>query len=126
MIFDLDAFHILSADVEDAVYIWLEESSSVVVRDCLDFAVIQHQCSLDQGFTIARRAGVDDGSTGRQEPINLLNGTYRCGKRTAVIITVEGIQERAVLADKSNLGGRRAGVDAEKCLTLIGSKVGGE
>ena len=46
VILDLDAFHILAADVQDAVYVRIKECSSVVVGDSLHLALIQHQGGL--------------------------------------------------------------------------------
>ena len=41
LIFDLDTLHILTADVEDTVYIRLEEGCGVIVRYGFNFAFIQ-------------------------------------------------------------------------------------
>ena len=46
VIFDLDAFHVLAADVKDAVYVRIKEGSSVVMGDGLHLAFVQHQARL--------------------------------------------------------------------------------
>ena len=46
LILDLDTFHILTADIQNAVYFRIKEGSSVVVGDGLYFALIQHAGQL--------------------------------------------------------------------------------
>ena len=46
MILDADAFHVLTANVQDTVYIRLEECSCIVVGDGLNLTFIQHQGRL--------------------------------------------------------------------------------
>ena len=46
LILDLDTFHILTTDIEDAVYGRIEECRRVVVGDRLDLALIQHEGRL--------------------------------------------------------------------------------
>ena len=45
-IFDLDAFHVLTADVEDAVYLRIKERGGIVVGDGLNLALVEHEGSL--------------------------------------------------------------------------------
>ena len=40
MIFDLDAFHVLAANVQDTVYFRVKKGSSIIVRNRFDFAVV--------------------------------------------------------------------------------------
>ena len=42
-VFDLDAFHVLTADVENAVNLRIEERGGVVVRNGLDLALVEHR-----------------------------------------------------------------------------------
>ena len=67
LIFDLDAFHILTADVQDAVYVRIKEGSGVVVGDGLHLALVQHQAGFDQGLAVTGGAGVDDSCGIRQQ-----------------------------------------------------------
>ena len=53
MIFDTDTFHILSADIQNAVYIWIEELSSVVVGDGLYFAFVKHERCFHQCLAVS-------------------------------------------------------------------------
>ena len=54
MILDADALHVLSADIENAVHIRVEELRGIVMRDGLDLAVIEQEGSLEQRLAIAR------------------------------------------------------------------------
>ena len=45
-IFNLDAFHVLAADVQDTVHVRIKEGSRVVMGDGLHLALIQHQRRL--------------------------------------------------------------------------------
>ena len=74
MIFDLDAFHVLAADVKDAVYVWIKEGSSVVMGDGLHLALVQHQAGFDQGLAVTGGAGVDDSCGIRHQGVDLLDG----------------------------------------------------
>ncbi len=48
-----DAFHILSADVENAVHLRVKIRSTVVVRNGFDLAPVQPECGLHQRFAVA-------------------------------------------------------------------------
>ena len=74
-VFDLDTFHILTADIEDTVYLRIKESSSVIMRNRLNLTVIQQECGFHQGFTVAGRTGTDDFGTGGQLFIDILDRT---------------------------------------------------
>ncbi len=53
LIFDFNTFHILTADVDNAVDIRVKKGGSIVVCHGFHFAFIQHKCSLKQCFSIA-------------------------------------------------------------------------
>ncbi len=46
LILDADTFHILTADIQDTVYLRIKEGSSIVVGDGLHFSVIQQKGSF--------------------------------------------------------------------------------
>ena len=74
LIFDLDAFHILAADVQDAVYVRIKEGGSIVMGDGLHLALIQHQGGFDQRLAVTGGAGIDDSGVLRQQAVDLLDG----------------------------------------------------
>ena len=74
MIIDLDTFHVLAADVQNAVYVFVKERGSIVVGDSLHRTLIQHQGSFDQRFPVTGGAGVDDmGVFGSSRWISLMD-----------------------------------------------------
>ena len=60
VVFNTDTFHILSADIQNTVYIRIEELSSVVMRNGLNFALIEHERCFDQCLTVSGGAGADN------------------------------------------------------------------
>ena len=70
---DLDAFHILAADIQDAVDLRIKERGGVIMRDRFDLALVQHQSRLHKRLPVAGGAGVDDPGAVRHQGIDLLN-----------------------------------------------------
>ena len=54
---DLEALHVLAADVQNAVDVRVEEGSGLIVRDGLDLTVIEQEGGLQQRLAVAGRAG---------------------------------------------------------------------
>ena len=52
VILDLDALHILSADVQDAVNLGIKKCRGIVVRYGLHFSLIEQKRRLDQGLSV--------------------------------------------------------------------------
>ena len=48
VILDLDTFHILTADIQDAVYFRIKEGSCVIMGNCFDFTFVKKKCRFDQ------------------------------------------------------------------------------
>ncbi len=61
LVLDFDAFHILTADVNDTIYIGIEERSSIVVCHGLNLALVKHKSGFEQCLAVSCGAGVDDG-----------------------------------------------------------------
>ena len=104
MVFDLDALHVLAADVQDTVHIGIEESGCLVVGDCLHFSVVEHQSCFDQGFSVSGGTGTDYVSRVGEKRIDLTDRSDTCAERRTVIIGVKRIQQRTVFGDKRCLG----------------------
>ena len=60
-ILDADAFHILSADIENAVDLRVEKGSRIVVGNGLDFALVQAEGRFQKGFSISGGTTVRNG-----------------------------------------------------------------
>ena len=121
-VFDLDAFHVLTADVENAVYLRIKEGSGVVVRYGLDLALVEHECRFDQCPAVAGRAGPCNRCGIRKLAVNILHGMDRGAQRASVVVAVERIQKGTVLTDERSLRGRRSGINAEKTVALVRAK----
>ena len=105
LITDLDAFHILSADIDDTVNLRVEESCCIVMGNGLNFPLIQQQSGLHQSLAVACRTGKCNVCILRKNVVDLLDRTDGCLKRASVIIAVEGVKQGSVLTYKSSLGG---------------------
>ena len=123
LVFDFDTFHVLTADIKNAVYIRLKESGGIVVCNSLYFAFIQHKGGLDQCFAVAGGAGVYDLHTFRKQLINILDGADCGSQRIPVIVMVERVEECSVFAYQRSLCGRGTGVDPEECLSAICTQI---
>ena len=49
LVFDLDTFHILAADIQDTVYLRIKESGGIVMRYGLYLSFVQHQGLSEAG-----------------------------------------------------------------------------
>ena len=121
----LDAFHILSADVQNTVYLRIEEGCGRIMGDGLHLALVQHQGGFDQRLAVACGAGIGDAGRVRHLLIDLLDSPDGGGQGASVVVAVEGIQKRAVFAHHGRFGSGRTGVDAQIAVALICRKIGG-
>ena len=78
LVLDLDAFHILSADIQNAVHLRIKKGGRIVVCDGFHLALVQKKGGLYQSLSIPGGAGVGDLRAFRQQRVNLLNGTDGC------------------------------------------------
>ena len=80
-----DAFHILPADVQHAVYQRIEECGGSGVRDGLHLAVVEAQGGFHQRFSVPGRAGTGDMRPLRHGGQDLQNGLPRDLDRVSAI-----------------------------------------
>ena len=113
-VLDLDALHVLAADIEDAVNLGVEESSRIVVGDGLDFSVVQLEGGFQEGLPVAGGAGVDNVRIGRELFLDLLHGPDGGQKGRALIIIVERIYEFAVFVHEGQLGRGGSGINPKE------------
>ena len=123
LVLDLDTLHILSADIQDTVYVRLKERSGIVVGDGLYLALVQHQRCLDQRLAISGRAGVYDLHTLGKLAVDLLDRGDRGPQRIPFIVMIEGVEQGPVLAYQRGFGRGGTGVDPEESLPFICCKV---
>ncbi len=119
VVLDLYAFHVLSADVQDAVYVRLKKGRGIIVRHCFDLALIQKEGRLNKRFAVAGGAGVDDIYAFRQLAVDVFNGVYGSAQGVSVIIVVKRVQEGSVVAYQSGFCRGGAGVYPKECVPLV-------
>ena len=90
-VFDLDTFHILTADIQNTVNVRREESCGVIMCYGFDFAFIQQKSCFHQGFAISCGAGMLDHSTFRKLRINIFDRGDCCLQRITVVGAVERV-----------------------------------
>ena len=90
LITDLDAFHILSANIYDTVNLRVKESCCIVRGNGLNFPLIQQKSGLHQSLAVACGTGKCNAGILRKNAVDLLDRTDGCLKRASVIIAVEG------------------------------------
>ena len=78
LVLDLDAFHILSADIQNAVHLRVKEGGRIVVCDGFHLTLVQKERGLDQRLAVAGGTGVGDMSVIGKPGIDLLDGADRC------------------------------------------------
>ena len=81
----MDAFHVLAADIEDAVDLRLEKGGGVVVGDRLHFAFVEHQGRLNKGFAVTGGAGISDLCALRQQPFDFGYGLEGGRERASIV-----------------------------------------
>ncbi len=92
LVLDFDTFHVLSADIQDTVYIRLKERGGVVVGNRLDLAFVQQKGSLNRGFSIAGRAGMYDLHAFRKLAVVIFNCADCRTKGIPFIVMIKRIQ----------------------------------
>ena len=123
VVFDADALHVLSADVEDAVYLGIKESGGIIVGNGLYFTLVQKESRLEQGFTVAGGTAAYDLCICREQAVDFRHRRNSSPDRAAVIVAVKRVEERAVFSDESELGCRRTCVDPEEAFSVIVGKI---
>ena len=124
VIADADAFHILSADVQDTVHLRIEEGGRVIMRDGLHFAVIQLEGRLQQGLAVAGGAGARNPDRMRNPVADLTDCPDGGSDRGTVVSGIEAVEQIAALADQCKLGGRGAGVDSQEGISAVIGQIG--
>ena len=123
VIFDLNAFHILSADVQNTVYIRIKKGGGIIMGNGFHFALIQQQCRFDQCFSVTGGTGPGDMCIFRQETVDLLDGTDGGSQRIAVIIAVKRVEQCPVFSHKCCLGSCGTGIDTQIAVSFISGKL---
>ena len=89
LVTDLDAFHILTADIQDAVYFRIKESSCIVMGNSLNLTFIKKKSRFDQGLAVTGGAGKGNLGVFRKKFIDLFDRTDGSFQRISVVVAVE-------------------------------------
>ena len=111
-IFDLEALHILTADVDDEIHIRHKVFCSGKVRHRFHQTVIAAECVLHQLFAVAG-GGHADHLQARVLLVNFQQLFPDEGQRVAQIRLIVGVEDLALLVHHHQLDGGGAGVDAD-------------
>ncbi len=113
-VLDAQAFHVLSAYVEQKLDARQDSVGRGEVRHRLDLAVVEVERGLYQAFAVARDSAVAYVCVVGQKAVDVFYYVDDGGERIARVRAVPGIQKPAVLVDKRDLGRGRARVYAEE------------
>ena len=125
MVFYFYAFHILTADIQDTVYLRIKEGRCVVVGYCLHFPFIQKESSFYQCLPVSGGAGVRNFRLTGQMAVDFLNGTDTGSQGIAVIVAVKGIEQGAVFPHQCSFCCCGAGVNAQIAVSAVTGNVTG-
>ena len=124
MVADLEALHVLAADVDDEVHLRLEVGGGPVMGHCFHQAQITGEGVFDQVLAVAgdrRPTDLDAVSAHGVDGPQLLQHD---GHRVALVGVVIGVQQAAVLCNEGQLGGGGAGVNAQPGGPAVGLNIG--
>ena len=123
-VFQLDAFHVLTADIQHAIHLGVKKGGSGTVGNGLYFALIQAEGRLQQGFAVTGGTGTNDPCPFGHTCLQLRHGVHGRFDGIALIVGIEGMQQLTLAANKGHFCGGGAGVDAQETVTLIGLQIG--
>ena len=118
-VFQLDALHVLSADVQHAVHLRVKKRGGGAVGDGFHLALVQTESRFQEGFSVACGAGAGDARTIGQLVPEPCHGLHGGADGIALIVGVVGEEKLAVAADECYFCGGGTGVDAEEALPPV-------
>ena len=119
IVFDFDAFHVLPADIENAVDLRVKERGRIVVGNSFDFSFVETESGFQQGFSIPGGTAVGDGRVFGQKFLQFQDRPLRRQDGGALVVVVIGEQEASVFGDERQFGRGTAGIDAEVAASVV-------
>ena len=98
-VLELDALHVLPADIEHTVDLRVEERRGGAVGDGLDFALVERERGLEQRFAVARGAGTRNMRARGERFTQRMYGLHGSLDGIALIVGVERVQKLALFAN---------------------------
>ena len=123
LVLDLDTFHILTTNIQNTVNFRIKECCCIIMRNRLNFSLIQKKSCFDQRFSITGRTCICDSGSFRKFGINFLNRTDRSFQRTSVIITIERIQKTSIFTYQCSFGRCRSCINSKITVPFIGCEI---
>ena len=124
LVADLEAFHVLAADVDDKIHLRLEMGGGTVMGHRFHQAQVTGEGIFDQVLAIAGDRCSPDLDAVSAHGVDGPQLLQHDGHRVALVGVVIGIQQAAVLCDEGQLGGGGAGVNAQPGGAAVGLDVG--
>ena len=118
-VFQTDALHVLTADVQDAVHLRIKEGRGGAVGNGLHLSVVQAEGRLQQRLAVAGGAAGSDTGRWRQRPVELRHHAAGSLHRIAPVGGIVREEKAPVLSDQGQLGGRGTRVHAEEAVAGI-------
>ena len=115
MIFYLEAFYVLTADVDDEVYLGAEVSGSLEVSDCFNDAVVDRETCLYEVLAVACNSRAFYGDIGVHSLVYLFDLVEGLTLIRAVVV----IEYTSVVGYEHKFCSSRACVDTEICVALV-------
>ena len=122
-VLELDALHVLPADIEHAVDLRVEKRGGGAVGDGLDLALVEREGGFEQCLTVARGAGARDARARGQKPAQRADGLHSGLDGVALVVRIERPEKLALFAHERELRRGRARVEAEKAVAIIRCKI---
>ena len=120
-VFQLDALHILPADVQHTVHLGIEKAGGGHMGDGFHFALVQRKGGFHQLFPVARGAGPGNERAFRQLFFQFAQGGDGGFQGISLVARVKRPKQFAVFPDQGQLGGGAARVHAQ----IAGAGIGG-
>ena len=122
-VLDLEALHVLAADVEDELDARDKGLGAAQVRDGLDLAGVGAQGLNEDLLTIAGGGHVADRAADGHLVVDVVHDGAGGAEDVAVVVAVPGVEELAALPHHGRLHRGGAGVDADEHAALVAGKV---
>ena len=122
-VLDLQALHVLAADVQDELDAGDEGLRAAQMRDGLDLAGVGAQGLDEDLLAVAGGGHVADHAVGGHLVVDVVGDGARGAQDVAVVVAVPGVKKLAVLADDGRLHGGGAGVDTDEHAAVVGGQV---
>ena len=93
LVLNFNALHVLTANIQDAVYLRIKKCGGIIMGNSFHFAFVQKKSSLDQRLSVTGGTGVGNMCLFGKLFVDLLNRADCCFQRISVITAVKRIKK---------------------------------